>query len=46
MIKLACAGPALSPETDGSGATISLRRRSVPIATPARATAKISVDRH
>jgi cytochrome d ubiquinol oxidase subunit I len=46
MIKLACAGPALSPETGGSGASISLRRSSVPSATPARATAKITVERH
>jgi cytochrome d ubiquinol oxidase subunit I len=45
MIKLACAGPAFSPETGGSGANISLLRSSVPGATPARATAKITVER-
>jgi cytochrome d ubiquinol oxidase subunit I len=45
MIKLASVGPAFSPETGGSGASISLRRSSVPGATPARATAKITVER-
>ncbi|WP_341318747.1 cytochrome ubiquinol oxidase subunit I [Paraburkholderia sp. IMGN_8] len=46
MIKLACAGPALSPEAGGSGASISLQHSPVPIATQVRETAKITIDRH
>ncbi|MCX4177340.1 MULTISPECIES: cytochrome ubiquinol oxidase subunit I [Paraburkholderia] len=46
MIKLACTGPALTPEADGSGASISLQRSRHPTATPVRETAKITIDRH
>jgi cytochrome d ubiquinol oxidase subunit I len=46
MIKLACTGPALTPEAGGSGASISLQRSRHPTATPVRETAKIAIDRH
>jgi cytochrome bd ubiquinol oxidase subunit I len=46
MIKLACTGPALSPEAGGSGASISLQRSRLPTATLVRETAKITIDRH
>jgi cytochrome d ubiquinol oxidase subunit I len=46
MIKLACAGPALSPEPGGGGVSISLQRRPLPTATPDRETAKITIDHH
>jgi cytochrome bd ubiquinol oxidase subunit I len=46
MIKLACTGPALTPEAGGSGASISLQRSRHATATPVRETAKITIDRH
>jgi cytochrome d ubiquinol oxidase subunit I len=46
MIKLACAGPALSPEVGRSGASDPLQRSPHPTATQVRGTTKITIGRH
>jgi cytochrome bd ubiquinol oxidase subunit I len=46
MLKLACTGPAVSPETRGSGASISLTRRAAAVPTPVKVTVEVPSRRH
>jgi cytochrome d ubiquinol oxidase subunit I len=46
MIKVARSGPTDSPETGHSGIAITLPGSPVPVTVPARATAKVTVDRN